>query len=196
MSHMTGTLVPPGPIFPATADLGVFRLRILATSDLHVHITPWDYYADRASAAAGLARTATLIAAARAEVGASLLLDNGDFLQGSPMGDLETMRGGVADAHPMIAAMNALGYDAATLGNHEFSNGLAFLLGQIAKARFPIVSANIARTLGASPLQDATVVPPYVILDRTVCDGHGTGQTLRIGRRKPPSGIGNNWATV
>ncbi len=159
----------------------VFKLRILATSDLHVHITPWDYYADRAFAAAGLARTASLIAAARAEVGASLLLDNGDFLQGSPLGDLETMQGGDSIAHPMISAMNALGYDAATLGNHEFSNGLGFLMGQLAHAAFPVVSANIVRRLGASPLEDETLVPPTVILDREVTDGRGNRRNLRIG---------------
>ena len=146
-----------------------------------MHITPWDYYADRANAAAGLARTATLIAAARAEVGACLLLDNGDFLQGSPMGDVEAKRRGPQVQHAMIAAMNALGYDAGGLGNHEFSKGLDFLLNALDQARFPIVCANIARSLGATPLQDRMLVPPSVILDRKVSDTQGNHQTLRIG---------------
>ena len=146
-----------------------------------MHITPWDYYADRANAAAGLARTATLIAAARAEVGACLLLDNGDFLQGSPMGDVEAKRLGPQVQHAMIAAMNALGYDAGGLGNHEFSKGLDFLLNALDQARFPIVCANIARSLGATPLQDRMLVPPSVILDRKVSDTQGNHQTLRIG---------------
>lgn len=165
---MTGTLAPDRA-----------QLRILATSDLHVHLTPWDYYADRPSPAAGLARTATLIAQARAEVGASLLLDNGDFLHGSPMGDLLARDGG--HGHPMIAAMNALGYDAVALGNHEFSNGLPFLLAQIAQARFPVVCANIAHRLGPTPAQDQTLVPPTVILQREVTDGTGLRHALRIG---------------
>ncbi len=158
-----------------------FSLRILATSDLHVHITPWDYYADRPSAAAGLARTASLIATARAEVGASILLDNGDFLQGSPMGDFAALHLDSADPHPIIAAMNRLGYDAATLGNHEFSHGLPFLLRQIEHARFPIVSANIAHALGAGPLDDTMLVPPTVILDRPLTNRAGQVKTLRIG---------------
>lgn len=164
---------------PGLSPVTGAKLRILATSDLHVHIAPWDYYADRASAAVGLARTATLIAQARAEVGACLLLDNGDFLHGSPMGDLLARDGG--HGHPMIAAMNALGYDAAALGNHEFSNGLPFLLAQLAQARFPIICANIAHRLGATPQQDQTLIPTTVILTRDVTDSAGQTHPLRIG---------------
>jgi 2',3'-cyclic-nucleotide 2'-phosphodiesterase/3'-nucleotidase len=178
MSSLSATRAPP----LAEGSPQEFTLRILATSDLHVHITPWDYYADHASAAAGLAKTASLIAAARAEVaGTCLLLDNGDFPQGSPMGDVEALRGGPQVRHAMIAAMNALGYDAGNLGNHEFSKGLDFLLNALGQARFPILSANIARSLGATPLQDQRLVPPSVILDREVSDGHGNRLPLRIG---------------
>ncbi|MBC7738668.1 MAG: bifunctional 2',3'-cyclic-nucleotide 2'-phosphodiesterase/3'-nucleotidase, partial [Candidatus Saccharibacteria bacterium] len=153
----------------------------MATTDLHVHLTPWDYYSDRSSAVAGLARTATLIAKARTEVEASLLFDNGDFLQGSPMGDV-VFQGQTADEiHPMIAAMNALGYDAASLGNHEFSNGLGFLLQQLCMARFPVISANIARSLGASPLQDHTLVPPSIILHRRLTNRRGETHLIQIG---------------
>lgn len=181
MPSLTGSPALTGPTPLDTGGEGQFRLRILATSDLHVHITPWDYYADHASAAAGLARTASLIAEARAEVTTCLLLDNGDFLQGSPMGDVEALRGGPQVRHAMIAAMNALGYDAGNLGNHEFSKGLDFLLNALGQARFPIVCANIARSLGATPLQDQMLVPPSVILDREVSDGHGNRLPLRIG---------------
>ena len=181
MSFPLATLVPhDAPGNPPRAT-GLFRLRILATTDLHVHITPWDYYADRSSATAGLARTATLIAAARAEAETCLLLDNGDFLQGSPMGDLEAQRNNAEQPHPMIAAMNALGYDAATLGNHEFSNGLAYLLRQLGQARFPVVSANISRQLGDTPIMDQTLLPHSVILLRSLSDGRGNRQLIRIG---------------
>ena len=174
-------MAPSRPVnHPATED-SRFNLRILATTDLHVHLTPWDYYTDRSSASAGLARTATLIAKARAEVSASLLLDNGDFLQGSPMGDVVFQGKTPDEIHPMIAAMNALGYDAAALGNHEFSNGLAFLLQQLRMARFPVVSANIARSLGASPLLDKTLMPPAVILERHLVNRRGEARVLRIG---------------
>ncbi len=161
----------------------VSRLRILATSDLHAHITPWDYQANRASPAVGLARTASLIAAARAEVECCLLVDNGDFLQGSPLGDVEALRARAEGSgpHPMITAMNALKYDAATLGNHEFSHGLPFLLDSLADAQFPVVSANMVRRLGASPLEDETLVPPTLILQRSLRGPDGVEHPLRIG---------------
>ena len=161
--------------------LDIARLRILATTDLHVHITPWDYHGDRSSAAFGLARTASLIAAARAEVACSILLDNGDFLQGSPMGDDEALRTDQRGPHPMIAAMNALQYDAATLGNHEFSNGLDFLLRHLGDAAFPLISANVVRQLGATPLLDQTLVPATVVLTRSLADAQGRIHPLRIG---------------
>ena len=174
-------LAPPRPLnHPATED-SRFNLRILATTDLHVHLTPWDYYADRSSAISGLARTATLIAKARTEVATCLLLDNGDFLFGSPMGDVVFQGKTDGEIHPMIAAMNVLRYDAVTLGNHEFSNGLPFLMQQLRMARFPVVSANIARSLGPSPLLDQTLVPATVILNRRLTNRRGEGQTLRIG---------------
>jgi 2',3'-cyclic-nucleotide 2'-phosphodiesterase/3'-nucleotidase len=159
------------------------RLRILATSDLHAHITPWDYHSDRSSAAIGLARTANLITRARAEVESCLLVDNGDFLQGSPLGDIEAQRdqGEGRRQHPMIAAMNALGYDAATLGNHEFSFGLEFLMRHLAEASFPVVATNLVRRLGATPLLDEALVPPRLILERQLRDWRGDLHPLRIG---------------
>lgn len=159
------------------------RLRILATSDLHAHITPWDYHANRPTALTGLARTASLIAQARTEVECCLLVDNGDFLQGSPLGDVEALREGGSGGHlhPMIAAMNALGYDAATLGNHEFSQGLEFLLRQLAGAQFPVISANLVRKLGANPLDDVMLVPPTLMIEKMLSDPHGILRPLRIG---------------
>lgn len=117
------------------------RLRILATTDLHAHALGWDYFRDEARHDIGLASLVPLIRRARRECPDTLLLDNGDFLQGSPLGDwtVECGRGG----HPMIAMMNALGYDAATLGNHEFSHGLDLLQDALSQAQFAVVSANM-----------------------------------------------------
>lgn len=151
------------------------RLRVLATSDLHAQIFPWDYISDRAEPGRGLARTATLIARARAEVPASLLLDNGDFIQGSPLGDLMAARSPQGGPHPMIAAMNHLRYDAATLGNHEFSHGLPFLDGVLQHAAFPVVSANLFYTTGNRPFR-----PPFAVLTRQV-SLNGRNEPLRIG---------------
>jgi len=153
---------------------GSFTLRLLATSDLHTQIMPWNYLADVPCPGRGLARIATLIARARAEVPDCLLLDNGDFLQGSPLGDLVALHG--ADGpHPMIAAMNALGYDAATLGNHEFSHGLPFLTRALQDAAFPVVSANVFTEPGHRPF-----MPPFTLLNRQI-SLNGARHPLRIG---------------
>ena len=155
------------------------RLRILATSDLHAQMMPWDYYSDQACPARGLVRTAGLIAQARDEGWPCLLLDNGDFLQGSPLSDLlvDRISRDATVRHPMITAMNALGYDAATLGNHEFTHGLPFLINSLAPAAFPVVSANIALTDAARP----ELAPPFVILGRDLLCSDGQTRHLRIG---------------
>ena len=70
------------------AGVGTIKLRLLETTDIHVNVLPYDYYQDRRDDTFGLARTATLIEKARSGARNSLLLDNGDFLQGNPMGDL------------------------------------------------------------------------------------------------------------
>jgi 2',3'-cyclic-nucleotide 2'-phosphodiesterase/3'-nucleotidase len=169
--------------FAARAQANQAHLRLIETTDLHVHVFPYDYYADKPIDTVGLARTASLIAAVRAEATNAILLDNGDFLQGNPMGDYIAYARGMAEGqmHPIIAAMNTLGYEASTLGNHEFNYGLSFLMNSVAGANFPVVSANVVTTAGATPRDDATLLPPYVILDRTLTDGAGASQPIRIG---------------
>lgn len=171
------------PVAPALAA-GTARLRLLETSDVHVHLLPYDYYRDKEDATVGLARIATLVREARAEEPNCLLLDNGDFLQGNPMGDWMAYERGLkeGDVHPVMAAMNAMGFDAATLGNHEFNYGLSFLEKAIAGAGFPVVLANLARgRLAARPTADPTFLRPWVILERELLDGAGVRQPIRIG---------------
>jgi 2',3'-cyclic-nucleotide 2'-phosphodiesterase / 3'-nucleotidase len=174
------TLLHP---FSAHAQANQAHLRVMETTDIHVHVWPYDYYVDRAVDTLGLSRTAAHVANIRAEATNSLLLDNGDFLQGNPMGDFIAYERGMAagDMHPVITAFNTLGVEAATLGNHEFNYGLSFLENALAGAAFPVVSANVVRTAGATPTADATFVPPYVILDRTLTDGAGQTHPIRIG---------------
>lgn len=171
------------PPFSAPTDRQQVHLRLIATTDLHAHIYPYDYFADRPLDTAGLARAATLIAMARAEVANTLVLDNGDFLQGNPLGDYMAYERGLppGEVHPVLAAMAAAGIEAATLGNHEFNYGLDFLGRALATAPFPIVSANVVTTPGATPSDDRTLVPPFVLLDRTVTDAGGRARKLRIG---------------
>ena len=169
--------------FSANAAGNQAHLRIMETTDLHVHIFPYDYYADKAIDTVGLARTAALIGAIRAEATNAMLIDNGDFLQGNPMGDYIAYERGMKDGdiHPIVAAMNTLGFDASTLGNPEFNYGLEFLTNTVAGASFPIICANVAKTLGATPREDETYVRPYVILDREVTDGAGQKHPIRVG---------------
>lgn len=162
-------------------------LRILATTDLHAHIAAHDYCTDEASARWGLVRTASLIAQARREASAqnraSLLLDNGDFLTGSPLGDhltRETRSDAAIQSHPMVAAMNALRYDAVNLGNHEFSLGVDRLEQALARARFPYLSAN---TL-ANPEVAPNALPrlrPWALLERLLPGHDGALHRCRIG---------------
>lgn len=156
-------------------------LRILATSDVHANVMSYDYAANKPLNGQGLAQLSILIEAARAEAPEALLLDNGDFLQGTALAD-HAARPMRRRGHPVISAMNALGYDAACLGNHEFNFGLEVLRRALAEAAFPAVSANVLLRRGRSgPLEDETLVAPYVILDRDLPDASGRLQRLRIG---------------
>lgn len=159
------------------ADLA---LRLIATSDLHASLLPYDYCANRPVPGQGLSGIARQIAQARAEVPNSLLFDNGDFLQGNPLADFAA-NPRRRRAHPVMTAFNALGYDAITLGNHEFNYGLNFLSATLSQARFPVVSANIVTHLGKRPIRDKTFVPPFALLRRKVVDAAGRPHILRIG---------------
>jgi 2',3'-cyclic-nucleotide 2'-phosphodiesterase/3'-nucleotidase len=169
------------PVVPPAADQ--IHIRLLATTDMHVQIHPHDYYADRPVPDIGLARIAVLIGQHRAEVANCLLFDNGDVLQGNPMGDYAAeVRGPCDEApHPAIVAMNTLGYDAATLGNHEFNYGLDFLRRALSGARFPVTCANVLTRAADDPAEDETLLPPFLLLNRDFLDGEGNAHRLRIG---------------
>ena len=161
----------------ASAATPLVKLRILETTDLHVNVFPYDYYRDAADDTVGLARTATLVKAARAEAKNSLLFDNGDLIQGSPLGDFVAYRRGMkkGDTHPMVAAMNVLNYDGGTLGNHEFNYGLEFMRDALGTAQFPIVCANVEAPDGKSMMK------PWIVLDREVEDESGAKHALKVG---------------
>lgn len=169
--------------FAVQAQANQAHLRIIETTDLHVAALAYDYYADAPNDTMGLARTATLIEGIRAEAGNSMLLDNGDIIQGNPMGDYIAYEKGLdGNVHPIIAAMNTLGYEAATLGNHEFNYGLEFLDKALEGATFPFVSANLVRgDLAADVLSDETYVAPYRIVEKELTDGSGATKTIKVG---------------
>ena len=160
------------------------RLRIMETTDLHMNLLSYDYYQDKPTDQYGLDRTLTLIKAARAEVSNSMLFDNGDLLQGNPMGDyvakVKPLKEG--EVHPAYRVMNQMGYDAANIGNHEFNYGLDFLRRAIKGAAFPYVNANIYVDDADKDGDKAKhAFTPYVLLDRKLVDAQGKQHTLRVG---------------
>ncbi len=168
----------------AQTGVNIIKLRILETTDIHVHVQSYDYYRDQPDDTMGLARIASLVDKARAEARNTLLFENGDFLQGNPMGDLVASERGfkAGDTHPIIRAMNQMRFDAGTLGNHEFDYGLDFLAKSLAGAKYPTVCANVAKgQLASNARGDDTLLRPYVILDRDVVDDAGISHRIKVG---------------
>jgi len=141
-------------------------ITVLATTDLHGNIYPYDYYTGK-PAERGLAKIATLIRRERQANPNNLLIDCGDTIEGTPLeyvyqhwretGKLPldmTFSGPALTADPMMLAMNALGYDAMTVGNHDFNFGLANQMAARRLAKFPWISANTKTEPGAD-------VPPF-----------------------------------
>ncbi|MGF0172310.1 bifunctional metallophosphatase/5'-nucleotidase [Streptomyces sp. Marseille-Q5077] len=146
-----------------------YALTVMGTTDLHGNIFNWDYfkdaeYSDAKGNAKGLSRVSTLVNQVREEKGRrnTLLIDAGDTIQGTPLTyyyakvDPITAEGG--PIHPMAAAMNAIGYDAVALGNHEFNYGIETLRKFEDQCHFPLLGAN---ALDAKTLKPA--FPPYFI---------------------------------
>jgi len=160
------------------------RLRLLETTDVHMNLLSYDYYQDKDTDQYGLARTLSLIRAARAEAPNSLLFDNGDLLQGNPMGDYIAKVSPLKDGetHPAYQVMNQLGYDAANIGNHEFNYGLDFLRRSLKGANFPYVNANIyVDDADKNTNQAHHAFTPYVLLDRKLVDAQGQTHSIQIG---------------
>ncbi|WP_031498825.1 bifunctional metallophosphatase/5'-nucleotidase [Bryobacter aggregatus] len=149
------------------------KISILATTDLHGHIYPYDYFT-QTPANYGVAKIATLVAAERKQSPDALLIDAGDTIQGSPLesvyqtfrstGKLPpqvTIPARSLSIDPMMLVMNAMHYDAMTVGNHEFNYGLDNLNAARRVARFPWLSAN---TIASGPNTKPFV--PY--LEKTI----------------------------
>lgn len=151
------------------------RLRLLATTDLHMHLTGFDYNLDRPDPFVGLTRVATLIRQARAEAAAMgagvLLFDNGDALQGTALADLAIGR--ARGRHPLMGALAELGYDAIGLGNHDFDFGLDRLRDVLAQAPCPVIGSNVA---AAEPGVLGSI-KPHAVLERTLPTATG----VRVG---------------
>ena len=142
---------PAAQAAPATGR-NQFQLTVLGTTDLHNNVFNWDYfkdmpYSDSAGNKIGIAQAATLIKAVRAERGAghTLTIDSGDTIQGTPLAYYFAKVNPISDTvkHPMALAMNAVGYDAVGLGNHEFNYGIPMLRTWEKQLDFPVLGANV-----------------------------------------------------
>ena len=155
-------------------------LSLLATTDLHGSLCAYDYFSDHPGSVPALSRIATLVHTIRAEEPNTLLMDNGDFLQGTPLTDLISDRAPDGLVHPLVLAMNELDYDAIALGNHEFDVELDRLTEILDKIKAPVLCANLTATPDA-PTGLATCWQPHILLERDLIDNTGQTQRLRIG---------------
>ena len=164
-------------LISASVNAATVDLRVIETTDLHSNMMDFDYYRDQATDKYGLVRTASLIKAVRAEVINSVLVDNGDLIQGSPMADYTVDKGlKKGEIHPVYKAMNTLDYVVGNIGNHEFNFGLDYLKTALSGADFPYVNANIFDAKTGKPY-----FRQYLIVDTKVNDRDGKEQTVRIG---------------
>ncbi|HIF9519295.1 TPA: bifunctional 2',3'-cyclic-nucleotide 2'-phosphodiesterase/3'-nucleotidase [Photobacterium damselae] len=160
---------------PATAE--TIKLRILETTDIHTNVMDYDYYKDKPTEKTGLVRTATLVEKARDEVPNAILVDNGDLLQGSPMGDYMAAKGiKKGEVHPVYKVMNQLNYEVGNIGNHEFNYGLDFLKTSLEGATFPYVNANVYDLKTGKNL-----FTPYLIKTHTFTDTDGKAHQIKVG---------------
>ncbi|HEL1616050.1 TPA: bifunctional 2',3'-cyclic-nucleotide 2'-phosphodiesterase/3'-nucleotidase [Streptococcus suis] len=153
-------------------------VRILATTDLHTNLVNYDYYQDKPVETLGLAKTAVLIEEAKKENPNVVLVDNGDTIQGTPLGNYKSIVDPIEEGeqHPMYAALETLGFDVGTLGNHEFNYGLAYLEKVIRTANMPLVNANVL-----DPTTKDFLYTPYTIVKKTFTDTEGKKVTLNVG---------------
>ncbi len=166
--------LPVGANREMSSPRSLADLRILATSDVHMHITGWDALRDRNWSGRGLDGLGRRIDAARKTAkGACILLDNGDSLQGTPMGDTcaQWSRGAV---HPWPTVLDTLNYDAVGLGNHDFDFGVPFLEQVVAQTKVPTLCASFATGAVAG-------VTPTALLRRDVTCSDGAKREVIIG---------------
>ena len=170
-------------------------LAMMETTDLHQNILGYDYYKLAADNSVGIERTSTLIKQVRAANKNTMLFDAGDIIQGTVLGDYQALVNKVpcTDKLAIFKAMDAIGYDAGTIGNHEFNYGLGYL-GQVTGHQFnvknlaapsaqpkctgpayPQVLANVVSTTDSKPIFD-----PYVIVTKNFSATTPDGKTVVV----------------
>lgn len=134
-------------LFQAAMAEDTTHIVILGTSDMHGNVWAWSYEDGTETSNNGMARLYTYIQQVREENPVTFLIDGGDDIQGTILTD-DIANKEPDQPHPVIAAMNVMGYDAMTLGNHEFDWGVPTLLQILGTAKFPVLSQNVLNADG------------------------------------------------
>ena len=142
-----GLSLLPTAALAAEADSGEKHLTILGTSDMHGNIWGFSYEDSSETTNNGMARLYTYIQQVRTEDPNTILIDAGDDIQGTIMTD-DLYNKTPEEPHPVITAMNYMGYDAMTLGNHEFNWGIPTMQTILSQAEFPVLAANVTDAAG------------------------------------------------
>lgn len=181
---------------PALEDGARADVALLETTDLHANVLSFDYFKGVADPTLGFERVATLIRQARSEMPNHFLFDDGDTIQGNALSDHQALaeRLPCTQKLAIYKAMDALGYDAATIGNHEFNYGLDFLAqvtgtplavdGVDAQRcqgpAFPLVLSNVFSARDGNPLYQ-----PWIVVEKPITaytpDGSALTVPLRVG---------------
>nr|WP_315252384.1 bifunctional 2',3'-cyclic-nucleotide 2'-phosphodiesterase/3'-nucleotidase [uncultured Duganella sp.] len=186
------------PATPAIPEGTTVTLALLETTDIHTNVMSYNYYSLSEDTSLGLERTASLVKAARAENPNNVLLDDGDTIQGTLLGDLQAVTKPIACSETLAVhkVMNAMKFDGGGFGNHEFNYGLPFLsqvtntdfsipgvakpAGNCGAPTFPMVLTNVTGVASGKP-----IVQPYTLLPRTFSalkpDGSKLDVKLNIG---------------
>ncbi|WP_426701743.1 bifunctional 2',3'-cyclic-nucleotide 2'-phosphodiesterase/3'-nucleotidase [Rhodanobacter sp. Col0626] len=179
-----------------TPDGARANVAILETTDVHSNVLSYDYYKLKSDDSLGYERTATLIRRARAEFPNTFLFDSGDTIQGSVLADYQALVKPVACDQELAIyrAMDAIGYDGGTAGNHEFNYGLGFLSqvtgtpmnvdgghdNRCAGPHYPLVLANVSSARDGKP-----IFKPWTIVTKTIeaytADGSKIEVPLKVG---------------
>ena len=174
-----------------TPDGARAKVAILETTDIHSNVLSYDYYKLKPDATLGYERTATLIRRARDEFPNSFLFDDGDTIQGSVLADYQALANpiGCEQELAVYRAMDAIGYDGGTIGNHEFNYGLGFLSQvtgtpmnvdgghkqRCAGPHFPQVLANVDSMRDGQP-----IFKPWTIVSKTIEAYTEDGSKIRV----------------
>ncbi|NVM75525.1 2',3'-cyclic-nucleotide 2'-phosphodiesterase/3'-nucleotidase [Duganella sp. SG902] len=187
-----------GVATPAIPEGTTVTLALLETTDIHANVMSYNYYSLAEDTSLGLERTASLVKAARAENPNNVLLDDGDTIQGTLLGDLQAVTKPIpcGDTLAVHKVMNAMKFDGGGFGNHEFNYGLPYLSqvtntdfgipgvskpsGTCGAPSFPLVLTNVTGVASGKP-----IVQPYTLLPRTFSavtpDGGKLDVKLNIG---------------